>query len=78
MANITVAGAGYVGMSLAVLLAQKNNVKLIDIIPEKISLVNQRISPVKDEYIENYLAGKKLYLSGTADPVSAYSSLNTP
>lgn len=74
MANITVAGAGYVGMSLAVLLAQKNNVKLIDIIPEKISLVNQRISPVKDEYIENYLAGKKLYLSGTADPVSAYSS----
>lgn len=58
--NIAVAGTGYVGMSIATLLAQHNHVTAVDIIPEKIDLINQRRSPVKDEYIERYLPKKIL------------------
>ena len=54
--NIAVVGAGYVGLSLAVLLSQKNDVKLIDIDENKIDLINRKISPLKDEYIEKYLS----------------------
>ena len=63
--NIAVAGAGYVGLSLAVLLSQKNNVKLIDIDENKIDLINRKISPLKDEYIEKYLSNKELHLQAS-------------
>ena len=63
--NITVAGTGYVGLSLAVLLAQHNHVTAVDIIPEKVDKINNRISPIKDEYIEKYLAEKELDLTAT-------------
>ena len=70
--NIAIAGTGYVGMSLAVLLSQHNHVTAVDILPERISLINENKSPVKDEYIEKYLAEKELDLSGTTDGESAY------
>ncbi len=70
--NITVAGTGYVGMSIATLLAQHNHVTAIDIIPEKINLINQRQSPVKDEYIEQFLSEKNLDLTATDDTGIAY------
>lgn len=60
--NIAVVGTGYVGMSLAVLLAQNNTVRAVDLIPEKVEKINKRISPVSDEYIEKYLAEKDLDL----------------
>ena len=63
--NIAVAGAGYVGLSLAVLLSQKNDVKLIDIDENKIDLINRKISPLKDEYIEKYLSNKELHLQAS-------------
>lgn len=70
--NIAVAGTGYVGLSISVLLAQHNKVKAVDIIPEKVELINQRKSPIQDEYIENYLAEKELDIVATLDAESAY------
>lgn len=70
--KIAVAGTGYVGLSLAVLLAQKNQVTAVDIIPEKVDLINNRKSPIQDEYIEKYLAEKELNLVATTDGESAY------
>ena len=70
--KIAVAGTGYVGLSIATLLAQHNEVIAVDIIPEKVELINQRKSPIQDEYIEKYLAEKKLDLTATLDAESAY------
>ena len=70
--RIAVAGTGYVGLSLAVLLAQHNKVTAVDIVPEKVDLINNRKSPIQDEYIEKYLAEKKLDLTATLDAESAY------
>lgn len=70
--NIVVAGTGYVGLSNAVLLAQHHDVTCVDIIPEKVDLVNQKISPIADEYIETYLQEKKLSLTATLDGETAY------
>lgn len=70
--NIAVAGTGYVGLSLAVLLAQHNHVTAVDIIPEKVDKINNRISPIQDEYIEKYLSEKELNLNATLDGESAY------
>lgn len=70
--KIAVAGTGYVGLSIAVLLAQRNTVKAVDIIPEKVELINNRKSPIQDEYIEKYLAEKKLDLEATLDAEYAY------
>ena len=71
--KIAVAGTGYVGLSIAVLLAQHNEVHAVDIIPEKVELINSRKSPIQDEYIEKYLAEKELDLTATLDAKSAYS-----
>lgn len=70
--NIAVAGTGYVGLSIATLLAQHNHVAAVDVIPEKVSLINQRKSPIQDEYIEKYLAEKPLDLTATLDGATAY------
>lgn len=70
--NIAVAGTGYVGLSIAVLLSQHNHVTAVDIIPEKVQLINNRKSPIQDEYIEKYLSEKKLDLYATTDSKSAY------
>ncbi len=70
--KITVAGTGYVGLSVAVLLAEKNSVKAIDIVEEKVRLINSRRSPIRDEYIEKYLEEKKLDLTATTDGKEAY------
>ncbi|UUM12852.1 nucleotide sugar dehydrogenase [Clostridiaceae bacterium HFYG-1003] len=70
--NIAVAGTGYVGLSIAILLAQHNNVTAVDIIPERVEMINKRKSPIQDEYIENYLAEKKLDLTATLDAATAY------
>lgn len=70
--NIAVAGTGYVGLSLAVLLAQNNCVTAVDIIPEKVELINKKKSPIQDDYIEKYLAEKELDLVATCDGDSAY------
>ena len=70
--KIAVAGTGYVGLSIATLLAQHNEVKAVDIIPEKVELINQKKSPIQDEYIEKYLAEKKLNLTATLDAEAAY------
>lgn len=72
--NITVAGTGYVGLSLAVLLAQNNRVTAVDIVEEKVNLINNRKSPVQDDYIERYLEEKDLDLTATLDAESAYSN----
>lgn len=71
--NIAVAGAGYVGLSIAVLLAQHNHVTAVDIIPEKVELINQRKSPIRDEYIEKYLQEKDLNLTAVTDGSAAYA-----
>ena len=71
--NITVAGTGYVGLSMATLLAQKNNVVAIDIIQEKVELINKHISPIKDQEIEMFFQDKKLKLKATIDAEEAYS-----
>lgn len=71
--KIAVAGTGYVGLSIAVLLAQHNQVHAVDIVPEKVKLINQRKSPIQDEYIEKYLAEKELDLTATLDAEAAYS-----
>lgn len=70
--NIAVAGTGYVGLSLAVLLAQHNHVTAVDIVPEKVELINNKKSPIQDDYIEEYLANKELNLTATLDGASAY------
>ena len=70
--NIAVAGTGYVGLSLATLLAQHNHVMAVDIIPEKVDMVNHRKSPIQDDYIEKYLAEKALDLTATMDAEAAY------
>lgn len=70
--NIAVAGTGYVGLSLATLLAQHNHVVAVDILPEKVALINQRKSPIQDEYIEKYLSEKDLDLTATLDGEAAY------
>ena len=70
--NIAVAGTGYVGLSIATLLSQHNHVTAVDIIPEKVELINQRKSPIQDEYIEKYLAEKELDLTATLDGENAY------
>ena len=70
--KIAVAGTGYVGLSLAVLLAQHNEVTAVDVIPEKVDKINKKISPIQDEYIEKYLAEKDLNLVATLDGAKAY------
>lgn len=70
--KIAVAGTGYVGLSIATLLSQHHQVTAVDIIPEKVEMLNNRKSPIQDEYIEKYLAGKKLNLTATLDGASAY------
>jgi len=65
--NIAVAGTGYVGLSIATLLAQHNHVTAVDVVPEKVELINNKKSPIQDEYIEKYLAEKKLDLTATLD-----------
>ena len=70
--KLAVAGTGYVGLSLAVLLAQHNEVVAVDVIPERVALVNSRKSTIQDEYIEQYLAEKQLHLSATLDAEAAY------
>jgi UDPglucose 6-dehydrogenase len=72
--NIAVAGTGYVGLSIATLLAQHHQVIAVDVIPEKVEKINNRISPIQDEYIEKYLAEKELNLTATLDGASAYKS----
>lgn len=71
--RIAVAGTGYVGLSIATLLSQHNQVTAVDIIPEKVDKINRRISPIQDEYIEKYFAGKELNLTATMDAATAYS-----
>lgn len=70
--NIAVAGTGYVGLSIATLLSQHNHVTAVDVIPEKIDLINSRKSPIQDDYIERYLAEKDLDLTATLDGAAAY------
>lgn len=70
--KIAVAGTGYVGLSIATLLAQHNEVVAVDIVPEKVDMINRRISPIQDEYIEKYLAEKQLNLTATLDAEAAY------
>ena len=71
--KIAVAGTGYVGLSIATLLAQHHQVTAVDVIPEKVKLLNQRTSPIQDEYIEKYLAEKPLKLTATLDGATAYA-----
>lgn len=70
--NIAIAGSGYVGLSIATLLAQHHHVTLVDVIPEKVDKINRRQSPIQDEYIEKYLRDKELDLSATLDGAAAY------
>ncbi len=72
--NIAVAGTGYVGLSIATLLAQNHKVTAVDIIPEKVDMINKRISPIQDNYIEEYLKTKELDLTATLDAESAYKN----
>ena len=72
--TIAVAGTGYVGLSIATLLSQHHKVYAVDIIPEKVELINNRKSPIQDEYIEKYLAEKELDLTATLDAKLAYSN----
>ena len=71
--KIAVAGTGYVGLSIATLLAQHNQVTAVDIVPEKVEMINQKKSPIQDEYIEEYLANKDLDLTATLDAEAAYT-----
>ena len=70
--KIAVAGTGYVGLSMATLLAQKHTVTAVDIIPAKVEMINNRKSPIQDEYIEKYFAEKELDLTATLDAEAAY------
>jgi len=71
--KIAVAGTGYVGLSIATLLSQHHKVMAVDIVPEKVELINSKKSPIQDEYIEKYLAEKELNLTATLDAKEAYS-----
>ena len=71
--KIAVAGTGYVGLSIATLLSQHHHVTAVDVIPEKVEKLNNRVSPILDDYIEKYLAEKKLNLTATLDGKSAYA-----
>ena len=71
--KIAVAGTGYVGLSIATLLAQHHEVMAVDIIEDKVNKINNRISPIQDEYIEKYLSEKELHLTATLDGRSAYN-----
>ena len=70
--NISVAGTGYVGLSMATLLSQHHDVTAVDVIPEKVEKINKRISPIQDEYIEKFFAEKTLRLTATLDSATAY------
>ena len=72
--KISVAGTGYVGLSIATLLSQHHHVTAVDIIPEKVEMINNRKSPIQDDYIEKYLAEKNLELTATLDAKAAYSN----
>ena len=72
--TIAVAGTGYVGLSIATLLSQHHQVTAVDVIPEKVEKINNRISPIQDEYIEKYLAEKELNLKATLDGAAAYKN----
>lgn len=72
--NIAVAGTGYVGLSLAVLLSQHHHVIAVDVLPEKVKMINQKISPIQDDFIEKYLSEKQLDLTATLDGTSAYKN----
>ncbi len=71
--TIAIAGTGYVGLSIATLLSQHHKIMAVDIIPEKVELINNRRSPIQDEYIEKYLAEKDLDLTATLDAKEAYT-----
>ena len=71
--KIAVAGTGYVGLSIATLLSQHHHVTAVDIVPEKVEMINNRKSPIQDDYIEKYLAEKDLDLTATLDAKDAYS-----
>ena len=71
--RIAVAGTGYVGLSIATLLSQHHTVKAVDVIPEKVDMINHRKSPIQDDYIEKYLAEKNLDLTATLDGELAYN-----
>ena len=70
--NIAVAGTGYVGLSIATLLSQHNHIMAVDVIQDKVEKINNRISPIQDEYIEKYFAEKNLDMTATLDGASAY------
>ena len=70
--KVAVAGTGYVGLSIATLLSQHHHVTAVDVIPEKVEKLNNRVSPIQDDYIEKYLTEKKLNLTATLDGKSAY------
>ena len=70
--KIAIAGTGYVGLSIATLLAQHNEVVAVDVVPEKVSAINARKSPIKDEYIEDFFAKKNLNIRATLDAKEAY------
>ena len=74
--KIAVAGTGYVGLSIATLLSQHHKVMAVDIVPEKVELINSKKSPIQDEYIEKYLAEKELDLTATLDAKEAYSDVD--
>lgn len=71
--KIAIAGTGYVGLSIATLLSQHHQVTAVDIIPEKVDMINNRKAPIQDDYIEKYLAEKELNLTATLDAKAAYS-----
>ena len=71
--KIAVAGTGYVGLSIATLLSQHHQVTAVDIVPEKVELINNRKSPIQDDYIEEYFAEKELNLTATLDAKTAYA-----
>ena len=74
--RIAVAGTGYVGMSIATLLAQHHEVVAVDVLPEKVEKINRKVSPIQDDYIEQYLREKPLRLSGTLDGAAAYHQIH--
>lgn len=74
--KIAVAGTGYVGLSIATLLSQHHQVTAVDIVPEKVELINNRKSPIQDDYIEEYLAEKELNLTATLDAKTACAFLH--
>ena len=76
--KIAIAGTGYVGLSIATLLAQHHKVTAVDIVPEKVELINHRKSPIQDAYIEQYLAEKELDLTATLNAEEAYCDASLP